>query len=84
MADIERFAPPADGRRFPPLSLAVRHGATLHVSGVAPYDQQGRIATGDFAAQFAQVMANLQEVLAAAGASTSATAGPPCRSGLAG
>lgn len=68
MADIQRFAPPADGRPFPPLSLAVRHGSTLHVSGVAPYDRQGRIAIGDFAAQFAQVMTNLQEVLAAAGA----------------
>jgi enamine deaminase RidA (YjgF/YER057c/UK114 family) len=68
MADIQRFAPPADGRRFPPLSLAVRHGTTLHVSGVAPYDAAGRVAAGDFAAQFAQVMQNLREVLAAAGA----------------
>jgi reactive intermediate/imine deaminase len=68
MPDIQHFAPPADGRPFPPLSLAVRHGSTLYVSGVAPYDRQGRIATGDYAAQFAQVIENLQEVLAAAGA----------------
>lgn len=68
MPDIQRFAPPADGRHFPPLSLAVRHGSTLYVSGVAPYDRQGRLVTGDFPAQFAQVMTNLQEVLAAAGA----------------
>lgn len=66
MADIERFGP-GDGRHYPPLSLAVRHGNTLYVSGLAPYDAQGRLAVGDFAAQFAQVAANLREVLAAAG-----------------
>lgn len=68
MADIERFSPPADGRKFPPLSLAVRHGNVLHVSGVAPLDEAGNIAKGDFAAQFAQVMTNLHAVLAMAGA----------------
>ncbi len=68
MPDIQRFGPPRDGRKFPPLSLAVRHGTTLYVSGVAPLDAQGRIATGDFPAQFAQVMVNLRQVLAEAGA----------------
>ena len=67
MADIERFGPPRDGRKYPPLSLAVRHGSTLHVSGVAPLDPQGGIATGDFAGQFTQVMTNLAAVLAQAG-----------------
>jgi enamine deaminase RidA (YjgF/YER057c/UK114 family) len=67
MADIQRFAPPRDGRKFPPLSLAVRHGNVLHVSGVAPFDAAGRVAAGDFPAQFAQVVANLKEVLAEAG-----------------
>jgi reactive intermediate/imine deaminase len=68
MPDIQRFGPARDGRKFPPLSLAVRHGSTLHVSGVAPFDAQGGIAVGDFAAQFAQVMTNLHAVLAEAGA----------------
>lgn len=67
MADIQRFGPAAGARHFPPLSLAVRHGNTLYVSGLAPYDTRGRLAVGDFAAQFAQVVANLKEVLAGAG-----------------
>ena len=45
----------------------MRHGNTLYVSGLPPVDAAGGIAVGDFAAQFAQVMANLREVLAHAG-----------------
>lgn len=67
MADIERFAPPRDGRAFPPLSVAVRHGGTLYVSGVGPVAPGGAIAAGDFPAQFAEVMRGLEAVLAAAG-----------------
>lgn len=67
MADIKRYAPPADGRTFPPLSLAVRHGNTLYVSGVGPVAPGGAIAAGDFPAQFAEVMRGLQAVLAEAG-----------------
>ncbi|MFC7539500.1 RidA family protein [Siccirubricoccus deserti] len=67
MADIKRFAPPDDGRAFPPLSLAVRHGNTLHVSGVGPVAPGGAIATGDFPALVAEVMRGLQAVLAEAG-----------------
>jgi 2-iminobutanoate/2-iminopropanoate deaminase len=67
MADIQRFAPPDDGRAFPPLSLAVRHGRTLYVCGVGPIAPGGAIAAGDFPAQFAEVMRGLQAVLAEAG-----------------
>jgi reactive intermediate/imine deaminase len=67
MADITRFATPLGGRAYPPFSLAVRHGNTLYVSGLGPVDGQGHIARGDFAAQFAQVMANMHAILAEAG-----------------
>lgn len=68
MQDIIRFATPAGGRAFPPFSMAVRHGGTLYISGLGPVDLQGKIARGDFAAQFAQVIENLKAVLAEAGA----------------
>lgn len=67
MQTIQRYATPAGGRAFPPFSMAVRHGGTLYVSGLGPLDVQGRIARGDFAAQFAQVIENLKGVLADAG-----------------
>ncbi|MDB5375194.1 MAG: enamine deaminase RidA [Belnapia sp.] len=67
MADIQRFAPPRDGRPFPPLSVAVRHGQTLYVSGIGPFAPDGTLAAGDFAAQFAEVIASLHAILAAAG-----------------
>lgn len=68
MRPITRFATPSGGRSFPPFSMAVRHGDTLYVSGLGPVDLQGHIARGDFAAQFAQVIVNLQAILAEAGA----------------
>ncbi|RVT97652.1 RidA family protein [Rhodovarius crocodyli] len=67
MEKITRYATPADARPFPPFSMAVAHGNTLYVSGLAPLDTAGNIAAGDFAAQFAQVIANLKLVLADAG-----------------
>jgi len=67
MEEIERFAPPRDGRPFPPLSVAVRHGRTLYVSGIGPYAPDGSIAVGDFAAQFGEVMKSLHAILAEAG-----------------
>lgn len=72
MADIERFAPPRDGRPFPPLSVAVRHGRTLYVSGIGPYAPDGSLAAGDFAAQFAEVIKSLHAILAEAGTDMSA------------
>lgn len=67
MDEIERFAPPRDGRPFPPLSVAVRHGRTLYVSGIGPFAPDGSLAAGDFAAQFAEVLRSLHAILAEAG-----------------
>lgn len=67
MADIQRYAPPRDGRPFPPLSVAVRHGATLYVSGIGPFAPDGTLAAGDFAAQFAEVIKSLHTILSEAG-----------------
>lgn len=65
--DIQRHPTPEGGRPFPPFSMSVRHGPTLYVSGLGPVAPDGTIARGDFAAQFAQVMANLHAALAQAG-----------------
>ena len=65
--DIQRHPTPTGGRPFPPFSMSVRHGPTLYVSGLGPVAVDGAIARGDFAAQFAQVMANLHAALAEAG-----------------
>ncbi|MGE0801943.1 MAG: RidA family protein [Lautropia sp.] len=49
---------------------AVRYGNLLFISGASPHDGEGRLVGGDdVAAQTAQVLRNIQSVLAAAGAS---------------
>ena len=52
-----------------PLSHAVKLGNIVFVSGSTPFAKDGSIAKGDFAAQMHQVMANIKEILAAAGSS---------------
>jgi 2-iminobutanoate/2-iminopropanoate deaminase len=52
-----------------PLSHAVRAGNILFVSGTTPFAPDGSIAKGDFARQMNQVMANIEEILAAGGSS---------------
>lgn len=47
---------------------AVRFGDMLFVSGVAPLDSAGRLTSDDVVAQAQMVFANLERVLAAAGA----------------
>jgi enamine deaminase RidA (YjgF/YER057c/UK114 family) len=59
--------PPHEPSRMPPLSLAVRAGNLLFVSGMGPLDDQWRIAKDDFPAQMAAVLAWLDRVLADAG-----------------
>ena len=66
MPDIQRFMPPAEGPKFPPLALAVRHGRTLYVSGIPALDQDGSVPK-DFGAQFALVVAHLRRILSDAG-----------------
>ena len=52
-----------------PLSPAIKTGNLVFVSGMPAYDEQRRIAKGDFPAQMHQVMKNIQTVLAHAGSS---------------
>ena len=54
--------------KVPPLSVAVRAGDMVFVSGTPGYDKQGRIDS-DFAVQFDQAVVTLAEVLALAGSS---------------
>lgn len=51
------------------ISQAVRAGGFVHVSGQAGIDEQGRTVEGGFLAQGRQAFANIERVLAAAGAS---------------
>jgi reactive intermediate/imine deaminase len=51
-----------------PLSLAVRAGKFLFVSGIPGFDEHGGLAIGDFSTQMRQVMDNITRTLNAAGA----------------
>ena len=51
-----------------PLSLAVRAGNVLHVSGTPGFDENRRIAHGDFAAQMRHAMDNVGQILREGGA----------------
>lgn len=57
--------------KVPPLSVAVRAGHFVFVSGTPGYDKDGRISD-DFGAQFDQAVATLEEVLKLAGSSVRA------------
>ena len=59
--------PPPEPARMPPLSLAVRTGSLLFISGIGPHEPDWRIAA-DFAGQMRAVLATLDAVLARAGA----------------
>lgn len=48
-----------------PISQAVRSGGLIFVSGITPFDIDLNIAVGDFDAQFRQIMANIEAILAA-------------------
>jgi 2-iminobutanoate/2-iminopropanoate deaminase len=54
--------------KMPPLSVAVRTGDMVFVSGTPGYHKDGRI-DADFGAQFDQAVITLEEVLALAGSS---------------
>jgi len=59
----------AFGTSAAPLTPALRIGDTVYVSGQVPVDAHGRVVGEDVAGQTTQVLANLEEQLAAAGAS---------------
>ena len=48
-----------------PISQAVRSGGLIFVSGITPFDLDLNMVVGDFDAQFRQVMANIEAILAA-------------------
>jgi 2-iminobutanoate/2-iminopropanoate deaminase len=58
----------AFGSSAAPLTPAVRVGNTIYVSGQVPVDEHGKIVGDDVAGQTAQVLRNLERVLASAGA----------------
>lgn len=60
--------PTASDRQPRPLSPAVRAGDFVYVSGQVPVDGEGQIVAGGIDAQTRQVMANIEAVLALAGA----------------
>ncbi|MFI1433680.1 RidA family protein [Streptomyces lydicus] len=66
---IERIATTPDWYEPYRISQAVRAGGWIHVSGQAGIDEQGRTVSDDFLAQGRQAFANVERVLAAAGAS---------------
>ncbi|MFH8631417.1 RidA family protein [Streptomyces lydicus] len=67
--EIERIATTPDWYEPYRISQAVRAGGWIHVSGQAGIDEQGRTVSDDFLAQGRQAFANIERVLAAAGAS---------------
>lgn len=67
MSDIRRFDPP--GMRFAGMSQAVRVGDWITVSGQVALKDGQVVGIGDAAAQARQCFANIETVLAEAGAS---------------
>ena len=63
---MEHILPPDDAA-VPPLSLATRVGDLLFVSGIPGFDAQ-RHLPASFSEQFANVVVNLRDILASAGA----------------
>lgn len=53
--------------KAPPLSFATRTGDTIYISGIPGFDADGAIPDG-FDAQFANVVTNIKQTLAQAGA----------------
>ncbi|MEW1751388.1 RidA family protein [Streptomyces angustmyceticus] len=67
--EIERIATAPDWYEPYRISQAIRAGGLIHVSGQAGIDEQGRTVSDDFLTQGRQAFANVERVLAAAGAS---------------
>src|SRR4051812_8682294 len=64
---LEYIAPQDRFKGNVPLSLAVKVGKHVFVSGIPGYDSNGAIAIGDFPAQMKQVMDNIGAILQASG-----------------
>ncbi len=68
MTSLEYIHPEGMFKGNVPLSLAVKVGQHLFVSGIPAFDTEGMLAIGNFTAQMNQVMENITRVLAASGA----------------
>ncbi|MEV0082448.1 RidA family protein [Saccharopolyspora sp. NPDC050642] len=66
--DIERIATDPDWYEPYRISQAIKAGGFIHVSGQAGIDERGRTVGDDFKTQGRQAFANIERVLAAAGA----------------
>ncbi|WP_275462740.1 RidA family protein [Streptomyces noursei] len=66
---IQRIATTPDWYEPYKISQAIKAGGLIHVSGQAGIDEQGRTVADDFLTQGRQAFANVQRVLAEAGAS---------------
>ncbi|MGW1375638.1 RidA family protein [Streptomyces sp. NPDC002446] len=66
---IERIATTPDWYEPYKISQAIKAGGLIHVSGQAGIDERGRTVSDDFLTQGRQAFANVERVLAAAGAS---------------
>jgi 2-iminobutanoate/2-iminopropanoate deaminase len=64
---LEYIAPQDRFKGGVPLSLAVKVGKHVFVSGIPGYDRHGALAVGDFPAQMKQVMENIAAILQASG-----------------
>jgi len=64
---LEYVAPKGRFKGNVPLSLAVKVGKHVFVSGIPGYDPNGTLAVGDFPAQMKQVMENITAILEASG-----------------
>src|SRR3954470_6827308 len=64
---LEYISPPDRFKGNVPLSLAVKAGKHVFVSGVPGFDPHGRLAVGDFPTQMKQVMENITAILEASG-----------------
>ena len=64
---LEYIAPQDRFKGNVPLSLAVKVGNHVFVSGVPGYSRHGTLAVGDFPAQMKQVMENITAILEASG-----------------
>ncbi|MGW5119853.1 RidA family protein [Streptomyces noursei] len=66
---IQRIATTPDWYEPYKISQAIKAGGLIHVSGQAGIDERGRTVADDFLTQGRQAFANVQRVLAEAGAS---------------
>jgi 2-iminobutanoate/2-iminopropanoate deaminase len=66
-APLEYIEPQDRFKGEVPLSLAVRVGKLIFVSGIPAFDPSGNLAIGDFRAQMMQVMDNIATILKEAG-----------------